>query len=377
MKFLHLSDLHIGKRVNGFSMLEDQEYILEKILEIVSSEKPNGVLIAGDIYDKTVPPAAAVSVFDEFLVKLSKLNCEVFIISGNHDSPERLAFANRLMEGAGVHISSVYNGEVLPYVLEADGLKVNIYSMPFVKPANVKAHFPDIEINNYTDALRTAIEHMQINENEINICIAHQFVTGATRCDSEENVGGLDNVDASVFSVFDYTALGHIHGAQNLGDSKIRYCGSPLKYSFSEKNHRKAVTVIEISDKDNINVRTVDLIPKTDMMQIKGTYDEITRRDYYENKDFKNAYLHIVLTDENDIINVSSLLRIIYKNMMSIEYDNSRTRNYQAINLVGKVENKTPKQLFGELFELRNNKEMTDEQKEYLQKVIEEVWGDI
>ena len=217
MKLLHTSDLHLGKRVYEYSMLEDQEYILKRIINIVDEEKPDGVIIAGDVYDKSVPSAEAVQLFDDFLVQLAKRGTEVFVISGNHDSPERIAFGGRLMNGSGIHMSPVYNGDVTPITLGDEYGQVNIFMLPFIKPAQVRRFFEE-EIVSYTDAVRAAIGGMKINAGERNVLITHQFVTGAARSESEEiSVGGTDNVDGSVFAPFDYVALGHIHSPRSLG----------------------------------------------------------------------------------------------------------------------------------------------------------------
>ena len=247
MKFVHLSDLHLGKRVNEYSMLEDQEYILTKIINIIDDEKPSGVIIAGDVYDKSIPSAEAVQMFDDFLTRLAKRNLQVFVISGNHDSPERMSFGSRLMDQSGIHISQVYNGQIEPFAMEDDHGAVNVYMLPFVKPAHVK-RFSDESIESYTDALRVTIAEMNVNQSERNILITHQFVTGAMRSDSEDvSVGGSDNVDVSVFDNFDYVALGHIHSPQNCTSERVRYCGTPLKYSFSEAKDNKSVTVVELA----------------------------------------------------------------------------------------------------------------------------------
>ena len=255
MKFIHLSDLHLGKRVYDFNLTEDQKYILKEILKVIDTENPDAVLIAGDIYDKSVPSTEAVELLDEFLYQLSGRDLQVFLISGNHDSPERLAFASRLISRTGIHLSPVYNGAVEPIVLTDEFGPVNVYLLPFVKPVHVRRFFPDATIESYNDALRTAVEALDIDRSERNILVTHQFVTGAIRSDSEEiSVGGTDNVDAAVFDGFDYVALGHIHGPQNIGSERIRYCGTPLKYSFSEAKHQKSVTVIDIADKESISV---------------------------------------------------------------------------------------------------------------------------
>ena len=239
MRFIHLSDLHIGKRVNEFPMLEDQEFILTKILNIIDEQKPDGVIIAGDVYDKSVPSAEAVELFDDFLVRLSKRDMKVFVISGNHDSAERIAFGGRLMDKSGIYMSPVYNGKIEPVALSDEFGDVNIYMLPFVKPSNVRRFFPESEITSYTDAVKVAIDSMNIDTAKRNILITHQFVTGATRTESEDvSVGGTDNVDVSVFDSFDYVALGHIHRSQKCGSEYIRYSGTPLKYSFSEANDK-------------------------------------------------------------------------------------------------------------------------------------------
>ncbi len=375
MKFIHLSDLHLGKRVNGFSMLEDQKYILTEIINIIDSEKPNAVLIAGDVYDKSVPSAEAVEMLDEFLVCLAKRNLQVFIISGNHDSPERLAFGSRLIDVSGIHISPVYNGEIKPISLHDEYGIVNIYMLPFIKPVNVRRYFPDEEIVNYTDAMRIVINQMNIDTSNRNILITHQFVTGALRSDSEDiSVGGSDNIDVSVFECFDYTALGHIHRPQNIGSERVRYCGTPLKYSFSEAKHKKSVTIIELHAKDDFSVRTVPLTPIHDMAVLKGTYADITNKSYYENTSWQEDYVHITLTDEDDIPDAIGKLRTIYHNLMEIKYDNKRTQYNAEINGTDTVKNKTPLELFKEFYELQNNSPMSAEQISYMQNLIENVW---
>lgn len=262
MKLIHLSDLHLGKRVNDFSMLEDQQYILAEILQIIDREKPDGVLIAGDVYDKSVPSAEAVALLDDFLVRLSKRELRIFVISGNHDSPERMAFGGRLMERSGVHLAPVYDGRVEPVVLTDEYGPVKLYLLPFVKPSHVRRCFPEREIATYTDAVAAAVEAMGVDTAVRNVLVTHQFVTGAARCDSEElSVGGTDNVDASVFDPFDYVALGHIHGPQQVGRETVRYCGTPLKYSFSEAGHKKSVTVVELGAKGSVTIRTIPLKP--------------------------------------------------------------------------------------------------------------------
>lgn len=374
MKLIHLSDLHIGKRVNEFSMLEDQEYILKKIINVIDDEKPDAVLIAGDVYDKSVPSAEAVQLFDSFLTDLAKRKLHTFIISGNHDSAERLAFGGRLMELSGVHMSPVYSGNVEPVSLEDENGKVNFYILPFIKPANVRRFFEEEAIESYTDAVRIAVENMNINTAERNVIVTHQFVTGAERSESEEvSVGGSDNVDAIVFDGFDYVALGHIHGPQNIGSERIRYCGTPLKYSFSEVKHNKSVTVVNLGKKSELEIRTVPLTPKHDMREIKGKYDDIVLKENYEGTD-TDDYMHITLTDEDDIPDALGKLRSIYPNLMKIDYDNKRTRSSSNLDVTDNIEQKSPLELFCELYEKQNGQTMSDEQLTFSKQLIESIW---
>ena len=377
MKFIHLSDLHLGKRVNEFSMLEDQEYILTKIINIIDDQKPDGVIIAGDVYDKSVPSAEAVELFDDFLVKLSTRNLKGFVISGNHDSAERIAFGGRLMDKSGIYMSPVYDGKIEPITVTDKFGDVNIYMLPFVKPANVRRFYPESEISSYTDAIKTIIDDMSIDESKRNILITHQFVTGASRTESEDiSVGGTDNVDASVFGKFDYVALGHIHRSQKCTSEYIRYSGTPLKYSFSEANDKKEVVILDIKDKGTIELSFVPLVPKRDMVEIKGKYDELTLKSFYENTSYIEDYMHITLTDENDIPDVLTKLRVIYKNIMKLDYDNQRTRHSVEINGADNVERKSPFEHFGEFYEMQNGQALSEEQSEFMTEIIEQIWGD-
>lgn len=375
MKFIHLSDLHLGKRINEFSMLDDQKYILMEILNIIDNEKPDEVIIAGDIYDKSVPPTEAVTLFSEFLTKLFERKLQVFVISGNHDSPERISFGNKLIDISGVHISPVYDGKTVPVTLSDEFGKLNIYMLPFIKPAHIRRYFPDETIESYTDAVRLAVKKMNISQDERNILITHQFVTGASCCDSEEHsVGGTDNIDASVFDGFDYVALGHIHRPQNCVSERIRYCGTPLKYSFSEAKDKKSVTVVELAEKGCLTVKTVPLVPKHNMLELKGKYNDLTQKSFYDGTSYQEDYIHITLTDDEDIPDAINKLRSIYHNIMRLDYDNARTRKNIEIKGNYDVEDKSPLELFEEFYALRNNKTMTDEQRAYICSLIEKVW---
>ena len=375
MKFIHLSDLHLGKRVNGFSMLEDQRHILRQILSAVQAERPDGVLLAGDIYDKAVPSAEAVELLDEFLFRLSRLDTQVFVISGNHDSPERLAFGGRLMDTSGIHLAPVYTGAITPFTLWDSHGPVDLYLLPFLKPAHVRRYFPDEDIQSYTDALGVAIAQMHVNPERRNILVAHQFVTGAQRCQSEEvSVGGLDNVDVSVFAPFDYVALGHIHGPQNIGSERVRYCGTPLKYSFSEAGHHKSVTVVQLEEKGSLTLRTLPLRPLRDLVELRGCYQQLTLRDFYQGTSWQEDYVHITLTDEEDIPNAMGRLQTIYHNLMKLDYDNTRTRSHAALDGAPAPERRSPLELFGEFYQLQNNQPMSPEQARLVQGLMEQIW---
>ena len=376
MKLIHLSDLHLGKRVNEFSMLEDQAFILQEILRIIDEEQPQAVLLAGDIYDKSVPSGEAVQLFDGFLWELSSRKLQVFVISGNHDSPERLSFGGRLMEGSGIHLSPVYSGKVEPVVLEDAYGPVNVYLLPFLKPAHVRRYFPEEEIGTYTEALGKAVEALEIHKEQRNVLVTHQFVTGASRSDSEEiSVGGSDNVDASVFDDFDYVALGHIHGPQNIGSPRIRYCGTPLKYSFSEAGQQKSVTVAELKEKGTLEVAARPLTPLRDLREIRGSYLEVTAKRFYEGRN-REDYLHITLTDEEDVPDGAAKLRVIYPNLMRLDYDNTRTRSRNLPEGAEEPETKSPLELFEEFYERQNNQPMTEEQIRFSRELMETIWED-
>lgn len=374
MKFLHLADLHLGKRVNGFSMLEDQAHILRQILAILDDEQPDGVLIAGDVYDKSVPSVEAVELLDGFLTELRARGVPVLLISGNHDSPERLAFGGRVMDSCGIHISPVYDGALAPVTLQDAFGPVHVWLLPFVKPAHVRRWFPDADIESYTDAMAEAVAHMDIDTAARNVLVTHQFVTGGTCSGSEElSVGGTDNVDSGVFAPFDYVALGHLHGAQHIGRETIRYAGSPLKYSFSEARQHKSVTVVTLGEKGDVQVRTVALTPLRELREIRGSYDELTARSFYEHTTYRSDYLHLILTDEQDVFDAMSRLRTIYPYLMTLDYDNARTRAAGGMSVPAETERRTPLELFEALYQRQNHRPMSEVQRAYIAQLMEQI----
>ena len=379
MKLIHLSDLHLGKKVHEASMLEDQRYILQEILGIIDEEAPEAVLIAGDVYDKSVPSAEAVRLLDDFLVELSRRPLQTCLISGNHDSPERLSFGGRLMEKSGVHIAPVYDGTLTPLTLTDAYGPVDIYLLPFLKPAHVRRFFPEREITSYTDAMAAVLEAAEVDTDRRNVLVTHQFVTAGSeqpdRSDSEElSVGGTDNVEACVFDAFDYAALGHIHGPQKVGRETVRYCGTPLKYSFSEAHHRKSVTIVELEEKGTVRVSTRPLTPMRDMVELRGTYNEIMLHSFYDGTSWPDDYVHITLTDEDDIPNAIGNLRTVYRNLLLLSYDNTRTRSSTVVQGAEEMERKTPLMLLEEFYEQQNGLPMNEEQQQFAQKMIEDIW---
>lgn len=375
MKLLHLSDLHLGKRLHEMSLLEDQAYILEEILQIAEAERPNAVLVAGDVYDKAVPPTEAVELLDGFLSRMAQ-GRPVFALSGNHDSPERLAFGGRLMAGSGVYLSPVFRGGEAPVTLEDPWGPVDIHLLPFLKPVQARRAFPEAEIESYTDAVRAAVAHMPVDWGRRNVLVTHQFVTGAVPSESEDlTVGGADNVDAAVFDGFDYVALGHIHRAQNVGSPRIRYCGTPLKYAFSEAGSEKSVTVAELGPKGQLAVRSVPLRPRRDLREIRGTYLEVTARDFYRDTAVED-YLRVTLTDEEDVPDAAQKLRSIYPNLLRLDYDNRRTRAAGVLDDAGDAERRSPLELLDDFFTQANGRPMGAQQRQLAETLIAEIWGD-
>lgn len=371
MKFIHLSDLHIGKTVNGYSMIEDQRFIIKQILNTIDETKANAVLISGDIYDKSVPSAEAVTVFDEFLTELCRRPIDTLIISGNHDSAERLSFGEKIFEQNGLHISPVFTGAVKTVTLSDRFGAVNFYLLPFIKPSMIRKYYPNIDITDTNSALKTVLSNINVDSTVRNVLLCHQFVTGATKSESEEIfVGGSDNVDISLFAPFDYTALGHLHMPQTLGDNYVRYCGSPLKYSFSEAAKDKSVTLVELNEKDNITVTEYPLNPLHDMRELKGSYEQITAVGY--NDPSPSDYVHITLTDEIPDPGALSKLREFYPNIMKLDYDNMQTRHFEEISGADSIANKTPTELFCELYKSQNGDDLSDDMTKIINEIFEQ-----
>ena len=381
MRFIHLADLHIGKRVNGFPMLEDQRYILEQILERTKESAADAVIIAGDIYDKPVPSAEAVDLFDDFLVGLTKLGVMVFLISGNHDSAERISYAGRLLRESQVYISPRFDGTIHPISVSDDYGIVNVYLIPYIHPSLVRNAWPEEKIGSYDDAMRVLLEKSGADPNARNLAVVHQFVTAGGQSpeetDSEEkHVGGLDKVDASDFDAFDYVALGHLHGPQRIGRDTIRYAGSPLKYSLSEEKQNKSITLAELKEKGKVTYDLLPLEAKRDLRTVRGTFEEVTSPEFTARRK-GDDYYRVILTDENDVPNaLSRLRRRFYENLMILEYDNARTSSDVRIEAEEGEEEKEPIEVLGDLYQMQNGREMSLLQKETAEKLIRRIWGE-
>ena len=377
MKLMHLSDLHLGKLVLEQSMIDDQKYILNQIIDIVKKEKVDIVLIAGDVYDKSIPTIEAVNLFSDFLTRLYKLKVLVFVISGNHDSKDRLSFGNELFVDNGIYIEAIFNGNLRCETINDKYGKLNIYMLPFIKPVEIKRFYPDEIIDTYEDAIKCILKHSSINKSERNIIMVHQFVTSlgeaVIRSDSESiSLGGIDNIDVTLFKDFDYVAMGHIHGPQKVGRETVRYSGSPLKYSFSEVNQKKSVCIIEFNSKEDINISKIPLIPIKDMRVIKGPFDKLISKEIV-NLENKNDYLDVILTDYDYIINAIGKLRKFYPNILKLEYENRISSNDVSDNIDIDKSNMSPIDLFSEFYKMQNGIELPAKKKKIIEEVIKEV----
>lgn len=376
MKLLHLSDLHIGKTVNGFSMLEEQRHVFGQIIGYIDTEKPDAVLIAGDIYDRAVPSVEAVRLFDDLLTDLAAKEVTVILISGNHDSPERLNYASRLLLERKLHLCGVFDGALRSVTLSDEYGDIKFWLLPFIKPSGVRGMFMDKKIESYTDAVNVVLESAGIDYSERNVLISHQFYTSAgitpIRSESEINpVGGLDAVNAGLLSEFDYVALGHLHGSQGVGRN-VRYAGSPIKYSFSEWKQRKSVMLVEIKEKGNIALTALPLLPLHDMREIKGPLEQLLS-DEVSSQGNKEDYLRVILTDEEEIIDPMGKIRSIYPNVMALDFENSRTSTDVSGTPLGidQFERLSPYDLFSEFFLEMSGTVMSEEQAQIVRELLE------
>ena len=376
MKLLHLADLHIGKRVYEYSMLEEQKAALTQAFRMAVDHSADAVLIAGDVYDKNIPTIEGVKLFDTFLTALKQKDIPTFINSGNHDSAERLSFGRHLFENSRIYLSGTYEEEIFKKTLSDEFGEVDIYLLPFLKPQQIEVTEGEEKPQDYTEAIKLVLNRLDINKNNRNVLLAHQFVGGGTtepfRADSEtQSVGGVDMVDYRVFDDFDYVALGHLHGAQHVGRETVRYAGSPVKYSFSEARQEKSATLITLAEKDNISIEKLPFTPVHDMREIKGTLQQLTNPEVLSESDC-NDYMHITLTDEEEIYDVFGKLRAVYPNLMSLDFDNARTRAEGAVALTGEaMKEKSTMELFRDFFEKQTGNMLSPMQEQILTDIIE------
>lgn len=378
MKFLHLGDLHLGRTLGEFDLIEDQRYILEQVLEIAKKEKADGVLIAGDVYDKTVPSEAATTLLNDFLCGLAAAGVNTFIISGNHDSDDRLNYGSSLFESSRIFISSIFDGRLHKKTISDEFGEVDVYLLPFVKASQVRYYYPEVKIENYEDAVRTIIENTEIDASKRNVIVAHQFVTGGgedpvlggSEGVGTKNVGLVEKIGSACFNVFDYAALGHIHSPQRVAREEVRYSGSPLKYSLSEVKDLKSAPLVTLGRKGEVEIKLVPLVPKRDVRHLQGRLEELLDA---KNVTRPDDYIYVTLTDEDIVNDAMGIFQQVYKNTVKLIYDNSHTRAVEHTDISAVVENKSFDELIADFYSLMyDNCEISEEEMKYMRMVAEE-----
>ncbi|WP_331835849.1 exonuclease SbcCD subunit D [Erysipelothrix piscisicarius] len=378
MKIVHLADLHIGRRLNDLSLLDDQRYVLNQIIEAFDTIKPHVLIIAGDVYDKANPSSEAFEVWNDFLTQLAQQSIHVLIISGNHDSQERLGVGACSFEEHDIYLASHYTGAISSVTLHDDFGPVHFYLFPYIKPSMVRNYHPEFTGNTFQEAFEFIFQDLKINQDERNVAIAHQFVIGngmtPILSDSEigPSVGGLDAIDASLFKAFDYVALGHIHRPQAIGRETIRYAGSPLKYSFSECMHSKQLPIIDLNN--DVSLSFIDIKPLRDVRLIKGPLEKLYEIGKVEGSE---DYIHAVLTD--DIIQGDALhkLRSVYPNLVSLDFDNTRTSTETSLERATTILEQKPFDLFNTFFTALNGRDFNQEESDLVKAVIDEIQEEV
>ena len=377
MKILHLADLHLGKRVNEMSMIEDQKYILDQIITLIKEESVGIVLLCGDIYDKSIPTIEAIHLLDEFLDQLSKMAIKVLMISGNHDSIDRLSFGKSLFTRSNLYIASQFENEIEKITVKENGITVNFYMLPFVKSAYI-SHIFQLQTDSYEECFRYLIEHTKIDEEETNILLSHQFVTANKKnpelSDSEtSSLGGIDNIDFHIFDPFDYVALGHIHKPQAMGREMVRYAGSILKYSFSEIHMDKKATILTIDAKKEISLSFHPLKPLRDMREIECSLEELLKKQCEIGK--QEDYMHVILSDEEQILDAIGKVRTIYPNVMQISFKNRRhMKQLESAQIKeDQISDQSPAELFEQFYKMQNHIDLDEKRLQLVLSVFEEV----
>lgn len=371
MRFLHISDLHLGRSLCGMDLFCDQEYILQQIIQIALDQQVQGVLVAGDVYDKSLPSVDAVNLWDDFLTRLCRHGLPVWAISGNHDSADRLAFGGRLLRGSGVHLAAVFGGQLQCDVLQDEYGPVHLWSLPFVRPGAVRKALPEAAIETYTDAVAALVRAAAPDPAARNLLLAHQFVTAgaaAPQVSGSEllNLGTLDNVDAGALDVFDYVALGHIHRAQWVGRPQVRYCGSPLAYSVSEALGQKSVTVVELGPKGRVETTQLPLSPRRPLRRIRGTLEALLQHAAPS-----EDYIYAQLTDETPPMDPAARLRGVYPNLVQIEFT-LPGRQAASAPALARLAQRTPRQLFEEFYQTVHGRPLDGEETALLDRILAE-----
>ena len=377
MKLLHIGDLHLGKSLGDFDLIRDQKYILDQILGIIKEKAVDGVLIAGDVYDKAVPSEAAMNLLDYFLSSLSRSGVLTFMISGNHDSDDRLNYGSDLFAANQIYIASKYDGTLYRRTVTDAYGEADIYLLPFVKASQVKHFFPDAEIATYDDAVRVILSHAGVDPDRRNIIVAHQFVTGRSEDPAlggsesvgTQSVGLVEKIGYDCFDTFDYAALGHIHSPQRVGREEVRYAGSPLKYSLSEVNNAKSVPIITLGEKGDVSLELIPLHPMRDLRHIKGPMKMLLDKTNITGSD---DFIYVTLTDEDTVNDAMGIFQQVYPNTVKIDYENSHTRAIEQVDISSIAENKSFSELIGDFYRLMYQCEMSEEEMKYMKVAAQE-----
>ena len=377
MKLMHIGDLHLGKSLGDFDLTEDQEYMLNQLLEMVETHEIDAVLIAGDVYDKAIPSEAATRMLDYFLSNLAKRNVYVYMVSGNHDSDERLNYGSNLFETNHIFISTKYDGNLYKQTLKVGNDEADIYLLPFVKASQVRHFLPDAKIESYEDAVRVILNKADIDESKNNVLVAHQFVMGKSEdpklSGSEslgtQSVGTVEKIGYNCFDLFDYVALGHIHSPQQVGRKEVRYSGSPLKYSLSEANNEKSVSLITIGGKGEVEIELLPIKPLRNMRHLKGKMKDLLDRTTITDQE---DYIYATLTDEEIISEAMGIFQQVYPNTVKIDYDNSHTREIEQVDISQIAENRSFAELIRDFYRQMYSCEISEEEMDVMRTVARE-----
>lgn len=377
MKLLHIGDLHLGKSLGEFDLIKDQEALLDQLLEIAEAESVDALLIAGDVYDKSIPSEAATRLLDHFLSRAAESRLPVYMISGNHDSEERLNYGSHLFAANHIFIATKYKGSLYKQTLRKGQEEVDLYLLPFVKASQVRHYLPEAGIESYEDAVRAILEQAEIDTTRQNVLVAHQFVTGRSQ-DPElggseslgtQSVGLVEKIGYDCFDDFDYVALGHIHSPQQVGRAEVRYAGSPLKYSLSEVQNKKSVSLITLSGKGQVEVTLIPVRPLRDMRHLKGKMKELLDPSQITNT---QDFIYVTLTDEEFHSDAMGIFQQIYPYTVKIDYDNSHTREVEQVDISKIAENRSFEELIRDFYSQIYGGGISEEEMDVMRAVARE-----